>query len=145
MSIRGNPAKTHQTGVPWHTALAAALITGLASLLAARAPKRGIGPSGLGAESDPVLPGPLHVSTDNPRYFADASGNVVYLAGSHTWLNFQDIGGSDPPPVFDYPAYLDFLVANNHNRPLGRVVGQRDSRGLCKRCQVCASFGRELV
>src|SRR5262249_27145181 len=24
-------------------------------------------------------------------------------------------GGSDPPPVFDYTAYLNFLVTNNHN------------------------------
>lgn len=59
--------------------------------------------------------GPLHVDPVNPRYFADAADQVVYLTGSHTWSNLQDNGGSDPPPVFDYTQYLDFLQANNHN------------------------------
>lgn len=59
--------------------------------------------------------GPLRVSQSNPRYFEDATGTIVYLTGSHTWSNLQDNGGSDPPPVFDYPAYLDFLEDNNHN------------------------------
>ena len=39
----------------------------------------------------------------------------MYLTGSHTWSSFQDNGGGDPPPVFDYDQYLDFLEANNHN------------------------------
>ncbi len=59
--------------------------------------------------------GPLQVDTTNPRYFADADGNIVYLTGSHTWSNLQDNGGGDPPPVFDYNQYLDFLEAHNHN------------------------------
>ncbi|MEZ4727767.1 MAG: DUF6298 domain-containing protein [Caldilineaceae bacterium] len=59
--------------------------------------------------------GPLRVATSNPRYFADASGEIIYLTGSHTWSNFQDNGGGDPPPVFDFNAYLDFLEAHNHN------------------------------
>lgn len=59
--------------------------------------------------------GPLRVSPVNPRYFADASGQIVYLTGSHTWAILQDNGGSDPPPVFDYNQYLDFLQSNNHN------------------------------
>ena len=59
--------------------------------------------------------GPLHISNDNPRYFEDGSGNIVYLTGSHTWSNLQDNGGSNPPPAFDYSAYLDFLETNNHN------------------------------
>jgi hypothetical protein len=59
--------------------------------------------------------GPLRVSTANPRYFVDKNGRLVFLTGSHTWLNLQDGGQSDPPPVFDYPGYLDFLVTNNHN------------------------------
>ncbi|MEZ4592538.1 MAG: DUF6298 domain-containing protein [Chloroflexota bacterium] len=62
-----------------------------------------------------VAAGPLRVSQSNSRYFEDPNGNIVYLTGSHTWSNLQDNGGSDPPPVFDYPAYLDFLEANNHN------------------------------
>jgi hypothetical protein len=59
--------------------------------------------------------GPLRVDPANPRYFTDGSGRAIYLTGSHTWVNFQDIGYSDPPPVFDYTAFLDFLETNHHN------------------------------
>lgn len=59
--------------------------------------------------------GPLHVSRRNPRYFADAAGRVVYLTGAHTWNNLQDMGPTDPPPPFDFTAYLDFLVRHHHN------------------------------
>jgi len=57
----------------------------------------------------------LHRSTRNPRYFENAAGDVVYLVGSHTWSNLRDNGTVDPPPAFNYTAYLDFLVAHNHN------------------------------
>ena len=53
--------------------------------------------------------GPLRVSSRNPRYFADADGRAVYLAGDHTWGNLQDNGTTDPPPRFDYAGFLDFL------------------------------------
>ena len=59
--------------------------------------------------------GPLRVSTRNRRYFETAAGQIVYLTGSHTWSNLQDNGTSDPPPTFNYPGYLDFLVAHGHN------------------------------
>jgi uncharacterized protein YjdB len=59
--------------------------------------------------------GPLHVSTDNPRYFADPTGRIVYLTGSHFWKNVQDDGLSDPPVAFDNNAYLNFLQSHNHN------------------------------
>jgi hypothetical protein len=59
--------------------------------------------------------GPLKVCADNPRYFADPSGKAVYLTGSHTWNNLQDIGPTDPPPAFDWDAYLDFLQGLHHN------------------------------
>lgn len=59
--------------------------------------------------------GPLRVSKRNPRYFETGAGQIVYLTGSHTWSTLQDNGTSDPPPVFNYPAYLDFLTAHNHN------------------------------
>jgi hypothetical protein len=59
--------------------------------------------------------GTLHVSPENPRYFSDPSGKVIYLTGSHTWANLQDAGSSNPPAVFDYTAYLDFLQTNHHN------------------------------
>jgi hypothetical protein len=57
--------------------------------------------------------GPLRVHPDNPRYFADGSGEVVYLCGSNTWNNFQD--WTRGAPVFDYAGYLDFLRRNNQN------------------------------
>lgn len=60
-------------------------------------------------------PGPLHVSADNRRYFADPSGRVVYLTGSEYWKTVQDNGPSDPPPAFDYSGFLDFLQRHNHN------------------------------
>jgi len=59
--------------------------------------------------------GPLRVSARNPRYFARPDGRIVYLTGSHTWSNLQDNGASDPPPAFDYSAYLRFLRAHDHN------------------------------
>ncbi len=66
-----------------------------------------------------VLPqpatGPLRVGTDNPRYFADPAGKIVYLTGSHTWSNLKDMGATDPPAPFDYPGYLDMLHTYGHN------------------------------
>jgi uncharacterized protein YjdB len=59
--------------------------------------------------------GPLRVSSRNPRYFETATGQIVYLTGSHTWSNLLDNGTSDPPPVFNYSAYLDFLNSHGHN------------------------------
>ncbi|HKR09471.1 MAG TPA: Ig-like domain-containing protein [Gemmatimonadaceae bacterium] len=57
----------------------------------------------------------LHVSGTNGRYFENASGQAVYLTGSHTWSNLQDNGTVDPPTAFDYTAYLDFLESHHHN------------------------------
>jgi hypothetical protein len=59
--------------------------------------------------------GPLRIHPTNPRYFTDGSGKAVFLTGSHTWANLQDIGLTDPPPAFDFPAYLDFLERHRHN------------------------------
>jgi hypothetical protein len=64
--------------------------------------------------------GPLKKCEANPRYFADGSGRPVLLVGSHNWHNFQDNGhrlpeSQDPPPEFDYDAYLDFLDRHDHN------------------------------
>jgi len=71
------------------------------------------------AQTEPAT-GPLRILSSNPRYFTDGSGKAIYLAGSHNWQNFQDSGhrlpeSQDPPPAFDYNAYLDFLQAHNHN------------------------------
>lgn len=62
-----------------------------------------------------AVKGPLTVHPDNPRYFADGSGKVVYLTGSHIWNNLQDWGTTDPPPPLDHSAFLDFVKGYNHN------------------------------
>lgn len=59
--------------------------------------------------------GPLRVHPSNRRYFTDGSGKAVYLTGSHTWGSLQDGGVVDPPPAFDFTAYLDFLEKHQHN------------------------------
>jgi hypothetical protein len=68
----------------------------------------------------PPATGPLRVSKQNPRYFAEGSSSngtekIVYLTGAHTWNNFQDMGPTDPPSEFDFDKYLDFLELHNHN------------------------------
>lgn len=62
-----------------------------------------------------VIDSPLEVSKSNPRYLADAKGNIVYLTGSHTWGNLADISPDDPPALFDFDAYLDWMKQYNHN------------------------------
>ena len=73
--------------------------------------------------------GPLRRNTSNGLYFADGSGNPVYLTGSHNWNNFQDVDplfvtnsegqlidpGSVSYPKFDFADHLRFLVKENHN------------------------------
>ena len=59
--------------------------------------------------------GPLRIHATNPRYFADPSGKPVYLTGSHMWNNLQDMGETDPPSLFDWDGYLDFLDRHHHN------------------------------
>ncbi|MCG7853447.1 MAG: DUF6298 domain-containing protein, partial [Methanosarcinaceae archaeon] len=65
-------------------------------------------------KTDNKAMGPLKVSSSNSRYFTDGTCKVVYLTGSHTWSNFQDLGEANTSP-FDYTAYLDFLQENHHN------------------------------
>jgi hypothetical protein len=59
--------------------------------------------------------GTLRVSTANPRYFADSSGQIVLLTGSHTWESLQDSGEEDPPAPFNYERYLDDVIGYGHN------------------------------
>lgn len=68
----------------------------------------------LAAHSNPDsvrTPGPLVVCSVNPRYFCDPTGNVVYLAGDHTWADVQDLGARQAPHTgaFDFAGYLKFL------------------------------------
>lgn len=59
--------------------------------------------------------GPLRKSDSNPRYFADDEGHAVYLTGSHTWTNLQDVDDRNPPSPFDYERFLDVLEGHHHN------------------------------
>ena len=59
--------------------------------------------------------GPLRVLASNPRFLTDGSGRLIWLAGAHTWNNFQDWGNGEPPPALDYAQYLAFLRARGHN------------------------------
>lgn len=91
---------------------------------------------GLGAQTPVARPeppparGPLRVHPSNSRYFTDGTTNhdgslkAVYLTGSHTWANLIDRGPADPPPAFDFSAYLEFLNRHHHNfiRLWGRHV-----------------------
>lgn len=78
---------------------------------------------------------PLQVHPKNPRYFTDDGKRAIYVTGSHTWSNLQDMGISDPPAPFDFDAYLRFIQRHNHNfirlwrweMPKWRLRGQRDS------------------
>jgi hypothetical protein len=82
----------------------------LGSVLAAAAP----------AQRKPAT-GPLRVLESNPRWFTDGSGKAVFLTGSHIWQSLQDSGllvrgePQNPPRVFDYDGYLNFLERHNHN------------------------------
>jgi len=76
----------------------------------------------MGHSASPASPaaGPLKRLDSNPRYFTDGSGQAILLVGSHNWHSFQDnghrlLGGQDPPPLFDYDGYLDFLERHGHN------------------------------
>ena len=59
----------------------------------------------------------LHVSIENPRYFADPTGKIIFLTGSHTWGNLQDYryASLPSPPPMDFGSYPDFLKRHNHN------------------------------
>jgi hypothetical protein len=64
----------------------------------------------------PAATGPLRRNPANSRYFTDGSGKAIYLTGSHTWSNLMDRGTLHPPQApFDYPAYMQWMVAHNFN------------------------------
>jgi len=58
--------------------------------------------------------GPLRVHPQNPRYFADGRGKLIYLTGSHHWDNLQDGYNPEVSP-FDFARYLDLLQKYDHN------------------------------
>jgi hypothetical protein len=85
--------------------------------------------------------GPLRLLSSNPRYFTDGSGKAVFLTGSHTWCNLQEITRlpANPNPAIDFDDYLSFLDRHHHNcfrlwawenassfDPSGRITYQND-------------------
>ena len=56
---------------------------------------------------------PLRPHPTNPRYFQDAQGRAVYLAGSHHWDSLVDNG--ERPGGFDFEGYLNSLATWGHN------------------------------
>jgi hypothetical protein len=59
--------------------------------------------------------GPLRVDPANPRYFTDGSGKAIFLTGSNYWNLLQDGGRTNPPPAFDYDAFINFAVGHGYN------------------------------
>jgi hypothetical protein len=59
--------------------------------------------------------GPLRVNPANPRYFTDASGKAILLVGSDYWNLWQDGGRTNPPPAFDYDAFVQFAVSHGYD------------------------------
>jgi hypothetical protein len=64
--------------------------------------------------SEPIT-APLKVLAGNPHYFGDASGRAVFLTGSQTWNTFQDWGTNGTVQPIDFSAFVNMLLAHNHN------------------------------
>jgi hypothetical protein len=58
---------------------------------------------------------PLRALSTNPRYFTSGNGKAVYLTGSQTWNTFQDWGTNDRVQPIDFTAFVNMLLAHNHN------------------------------
>ncbi|MGH9511138.1 MAG: putative collagen-binding domain-containing protein [Terriglobales bacterium] len=58
---------------------------------------------------------PLWVGQKNSHYFTTRNGKVVFLTGSHTWNDFQNMGTSISPTPIDFHAYVMFLKAHGQN------------------------------
>jgi hypothetical protein len=71
------------------------------------------------ASNDILATGPLKVSSTNPRYFANGTGQAVYLTGAHTWQDNVDGWGipndCSVPPAFDWTSYLAYVGAHQYN------------------------------
>lgn len=63
--------------------------------------------------------GPLRVHPTNPRYFTNDSGRAIYLTGSHTWTNLQDVSGYKELTNLDelggFQSHLEWLRSYHHN------------------------------
>ncbi len=68
--------------------------------------------------------GPLRVNPANPRYLTDGSGKAILLVGSNYWNGMQDGGRTNPPPSFDFNAFVSFLVDHGLNYTKAHVWEQ---------------------
>lgn len=59
--------------------------------------------------------GPLRVFDANPMWFSDDGGDAILVTGVHTWNALRDIGTTNPPPAFDFTAFVDMMAGYNHN------------------------------
>ncbi|MGH9338282.1 MAG: DUF6298 domain-containing protein, partial [Acidobacteriota bacterium] len=91
------------------------LLTGFVMILGISSSPKEDDLSTVSAVSAASVNGLLKVDPINPRYFTNASGKAIYLSGSHTWMNIQDRGETDPPPAFNYTAHLNWLTGLDHN------------------------------
>lgn len=66
----------------------------------------------------------LRVSTENTRYLTDRDGRVIFLAGSNYWNALQDGGRTNPPPAFDFNAFVNFLSTRGLNYTKAHVWEQ---------------------
>jgi hypothetical protein len=70
------------------------------------------------ANTLPAITSTLRTNPANNRWFVDASGKGVPLAGMHTWTNLQDAANhstADPPPAFDWNTYISTMANYGQN------------------------------
>ena len=109
------PYATRRTVVTWKLAGMVVLVA-LATASTGPAAATGISEvHSIGTTPQVQFAGTLRVLSPNPRYFTDDGARAIYLTGSHNWVNFKDYGVNDPPPAFNYTAFLTFLQNHNHN------------------------------
>ena len=88
------PQSPHRRRI--HAACGYLLVLALTVLLGSRiAIATTAPPTGTAAQTS--IQGPLRAHPTNPRYSTDDSGQAIYLTGSNTWNNLQDIWDTDPP------------------------------------------------
>ena len=76
-----------------------------------------------------VITSPLRVSAANPHFLTDGTGRAVYLSGSHSWNDMQDLGlTGNAPAAFDFNSYVNFLVAHGQNMT---ILWRKDLPTFC--------------
>jgi hypothetical protein len=109
MNTPNIPAKLTTSKVP---SAIRAVFSILSLSLALHGLARGAQPS---ASASGPITAPLRALSANPHYFTDGSGKAIYLTGSQTWNTFQDWGTNDSVQPIDFAAFVNMLVAHNHN------------------------------